>query len=264
MNAVWFPDDRVPDPAALALDRAARFGMSVFETVAVRNGNPLFFLEHLDRLKRASHELLGAFPKAALEASSKASSSLGGETGVLRIYATAGPGGPDSAVTSPGGFAIFESADVGSGPGSGVGLTLCAAPYSAAPGGWKTGNYWANIRALTEARRAGCGDAVLLSPCGEVVSTAIANLFASSGGRLLTPHRESGARDGVVREWVLAKTGAEETCLDPETLLAAEEIFVTNSRIGILSVARLDGRDIPGRALAEALSSSYRDEIFGG
>ena len=53
--------------------------------------------------------------------------------------------------------------------------------------------------------------------------------------RILTPSRASGCRAGVVREWVINRRKVEERRLRREDAVNADEIFLTNSWIGVLA-----------------------------
>lgn len=242
-------------------DRALRFGMSVFETVAIQHGRPLFLNEHLMRLAGASQQLLSVDASLFCEAA-KTLDLPAGESGVLRIYVTAGPGSLIEDCAHPHGFALFESSEVSSGPGHGLSLSIDRAPILPGPGGWKTGNYWPNLRALRSARRNGFDEAVMMNPVGEVVGCATGNLFCVIDGRLLTPSLASGARSGVIREWVIEHTGAEQTLVSMDELAHAEELFVTNSRLGIASIASLDGRTLPVTTHAGSLAAQYHEKIL--
>jgi branched-chain amino acid aminotransferase len=242
-------------------DRALRFGMSVFETVGVHCGRPLFFAEHLTRLQRAAGELLGVEATPFIDAA-RILPLPDGESGVLRVYVTAGPGGLTGDCTNPNGFALFETMEIFSGPGQGLMLSTDRAPVLPAPGGWKTGNYWSNLRALQSAQREGFDEAVVINTSGEVIGCATGNIFCGLDGRLVTPALSSGARDGVIREWVRNRTGAEETVLAIDDLDRAGEIFVTNSRVGIAMVRRLDGRAVPSTDHARHLAADYREQIL--
>jgi len=240
-------------------DRAFRFGMSVFETVAIHHGRPLFFEEHLMRLTKASKALLSVDASPFCQ-KAKTLAIPDCESGVLRVYVTAGEGSLIDDCTHPKGFALFETSEISS--GGGLSLRTDRAPVLPAPGGWKTGNYWSNLRALQCARREGFDEAVLMNPAGEVISCATGNLFCVINGRLMTPALSSGAREGVIREWVLAHSTAEETILSTDDLAQAEEIFVTNSRIGIATVTVLDGRTLTTTAQANPLAADYREKIL--
>ena len=87
-------------------DRGFRYGMSVFETLAVRRGKILFLREHLAALKAAC--TAAGFQAGQTEA---LSALEGLPDGMLRIYVTAG----DGTVAGPTGesrtFAFFEPAE---------------------------------------------------------------------------------------------------------------------------------------------------------
>jgi branched-subunit amino acid aminotransferase/4-amino-4-deoxychorismate lyase len=80
------------------------------------------------------------------------------------------------------------------------------------------------------------------------------------GENWMTPALECGARDGVVRSWALAQTGAEESLIESDQLQLATACFLTNSRYGVRGVAEIDGR--PLAHLAAPLQKIYLNEIF--
>ena len=241
-----------------AADRAFRFGMSVFETIAVCDGRALFWDEHLARLRTACAAAEFAEPEVS------GHPDLSGRTGMLRIYVTAGDGGPLLAADAPRVVALFEEAPL---PGReefsrGLRLVVSRAPVCPVLGGWKTGNYWPHVQALRSARAQGCDEAVLVNPQGAVLSAAMANLFVVTGDRFLTPPRVFGARDGVVAAWVRDHVPVEVAPLTVESLLSATECFVTNSRLGVFPVVDIEGRVLPARAAGDWLASLYREEVL--
>jgi branched-subunit amino acid aminotransferase/4-amino-4-deoxychorismate lyase len=245
-----------PGAAVPVTDRGFRYGMSVFETFAVRAGRVLFRDEHVDRLRRAcaaAEFLTPAIP---------AFPDLDGRTGMLRLYVTAGDGGPAQAADAGRVFALFDDAEMPGATGPGLRLTISRAPVPSVLGGWKTGNYWAHVQAWAEARRQGFDEAVVCNLQGAVMSAAMGNLFVLQGDRVLTPVLESGARDGVVRSWVAGRVPVEETQITVEDVVSAEEVFVTNSRLGVFPVAEIDGCRLPSRAAGDGLADLYREEIL--
>lgn len=243
-------------------DRAIRFGMSVFETIAIHHGNPLFLDAHMDRLSRAAAGLMDVSIDAlCAEARQVVQECVPEASGVVRVYVCAGEGGPLDPVDTPGGFVIAEECEVLAGPGGGLRAVIDAAPCVPAPGGWKTGNYWQNIRALRAAHATGFSDAVLTGPDGSVISFAMGNLFALSGNRWLTPPPACGARQGVVRGWVLENFPCEESPLTTDDLRSAESVFMTNSRTGISWVSELDGRPLTPGPIPDFAARYARDVL---
>jgi branched-chain amino acid aminotransferase len=117
----------------------------------------------------------------------------------------------------------------------------------------KTIGYLDNIFAAREAAEKNADDALLLNAAGKVACTTIANVFALSGGRLLTPPTTDGVLAGIVRGLILEAASAlgmeaSERSLMPSDLFAADEVFLTNS-VRLVSRARsLDEKPLGGRA----------------
>ena len=243
----WGPCENLP-----LGDRGFRYGMSVFETIALREGKPLMLEEHLERLERAVANCGGEF--ATLPAFDF--SQLG--TGLLRFYLTAGEGGPEAPFAGDA-YALFDVAEVGWDLPA-LRVASSAAPYLPRPGGWKTGNYWQNLDALAAAKRHGCDEALVFNPAGMLVGAAMANVFLRIDGRWMTPALETGARDGAVRAWALKMMAVSEEILDAEALQRCAAAFLTNSRIGIRPIAELDGR--PLEVACAEIQRRYFNEIF--
>lgn len=255
-DGVFHPADGVP-----VSDRGFRYGMSVFETVAVRDGRRLFEREHLDALKRASQAAGFSVPVGLPEALQGLDPK---GDGMLRLYVTAGEGAPLAPAVCCGVYALYEPAAFPTDEeiGAGYRIGLCRAPIFPVLGGWKTGNYWPHVQALAGARQQGLDEAVLVNAQGEVVSAAMANLFVVVDGELRTPPLDSGARDGIVRNWVTRQLTVREVSVLPEDLERAEECFLTNSRLGVMPVREVEGRGLPGRKTGAHLAESYREKIL--
>ena len=237
-------------------DRGFRYGMSIFETIAVHRGRAVFPEAHLERLKRAAKELgwgridlPGIPPDCATE----------NKTGVVRIYVTAGVGQPgDSCCGST--YALFEDCEVGT-DFPPVRIALSLAPYLSRPGGWKTGNYWQNVDALAAARGSGVEDVLLFNPSGALVCASMANIFLEIEGAWKTPALETGARDGAIRAWVKGILPVEETLLEANDVARCTGCFLTNSRVGVRAVCEVDGRAI--KTDVSALQALYREQLLG-
>ncbi len=247
INGIWETASSVD-----LTDRGFRYGMSVFETVAVVDARPLLLSDHLDRLARASSDCGARLPAIPSFDFTQTSS------GLLRFYLTFGSGKPTAPFDGDL-YAIFEPTVVAWNLPDARVMT-CAAPYLSRPGGWKSGNYWQNIDALSTAENSDCDEALLFNPAGMLVSASMANVFLQIGEKWLTPALESGARDGAVRSWARAQTGAEETLIESDQLQLATACFLTNSRYGVRSVSELDGR--PLKNLVTSLQKNYLNEIF--
>ena len=123
---------------------------------------------------------------------------------------------------------------------------------------YKTLSYLNRIQAKREGGKSN-EERVMLNERGEIASVAMANLFWVRGGKLRTPARECGCRAGTVRRWVLERGGerVEEGKWKLEEIEAAEEIFLTNARIGIKLAGSWRGRKMAGLGLAGKLAEAF-------
>lgn len=137
--------------------------------------------------------------------------------------------------------------------------------------GHKTSNYLSRFAALREATRRGAGEALWFNVHNFLQSGSVTNVLLVKDGALHTPPTNDDLRDervtaatlypkgnvlpGVTRGVVFelaADAGIEvvRRGLTIEDLLDADEVFVTNSSMGVMPVCRIErkaiGQDKPG------------------
>lgn len=232
-------------------DRGFRYGMSVFESLRVTAGEAEFFEQHAARLVQACAEREMALDEAALP---RVASLFAGQSGFARIYVTAGDGGPVAAADSPRLFVFIEDR-LPQAVDDAWEIGLHDESYHAPFGGLKTANYWFNCDAFAQARRRRFDEALLFNDRAELVSACMANVFLVRDDRISTPPRSSGARAGVIREWVIGRRKVEERRLRREDVVNADEIFLTSSWIGVLPVATVEGRPLGARSIGPKLAA---------
>ena len=234
-------------------DRGFRYGMSVFESLRITQGRAEFFEPHFARLIQACVDRDFAVEESALRAAAPLfeESQL---SGFARIYVTGGDGPPSAPATQPRVLVFLESRTP---PDPEDPMEIGLHDESCHPlfGGLKTANYWFNADALTQARRRGLNETLLFNDHAELVSATMANVFLVIGDDLHTPRRSSGSRSGVIREWVINRRKVQERRLRREDVLAADEIFLTNSWIGVHPVATVEGRPLGPRRVGPRLAA---------
>lgn len=110
----------------------------------------------------------------------------------------------------------------------------------------KTNNKLINVLASIHAKENGQQNSLLLNDKNRVVEATNANIFWIENNTLKTPPLNEGCLDGVIRkvllqfqnEWEVA-----EEILNIDTLLGAEEVFLTNSIVGLQPVTYLKERN---------------------
>lgn len=241
-------------------DRGFRHGMALFESMAVRGGAIESWPQHRQRILTACAERDFPMPEAAV-ATVEAVFQSAGASGFARIYVTAGDGGPTAPITDARVFLFIEPRDPES--DDCWSLTFHDDFYRPMFGGLKTANYWFNTDALAQARSREFDEALLCNDFGELVSACCANIFIVKDERILTPSRKSGCRAGVVREWVINRRKVEERRLRREDATTADEIFLTNSWLGVMPVATLEGRPLGPRSIGMKLAAEFAQRREG-
>ena len=157
-------------------------------------------------------------------------------------------------------------------------------PYDLAAG-HKTLNYFSRLVALREANRRGAGEALWFNVHNYVESGSITNAFVVKDKRVMTPptpadlhdtavvskvpYPKSAAVPGVTRAVVmdLAKELGIEAApgaINVNQLLDADEVFLTNSVMGVMPVCRIEGKaigdDKPG-PVTRRLAGAYAEIV---
>ena len=203
-SAIWNGSEFVPCGGIPVSDRGFRYGMALFESLAIREGQVEFLNAHLTRLDAACRQCRWPVDPVALSRAGQWLEKLTNPA-FARIYVTAGEGGPAAPVTAPRILLFAEPRSAAS--MLPVRLRLHPEPFLPLLGGLKTANYWANAEALRLALAAGYDEALLVNLRGELISACMANVFVELDGQWVTPPVSSGARAGVVREWVMEPIG---------------------------------------------------------
>jgi branched-subunit amino acid aminotransferase/4-amino-4-deoxychorismate lyase len=244
-----------------ATDRGFRYGMSVFESFPVRGGAGIFLKEHLARLRSACDTTGFAVPQEALAGCEAVLKESG--DGFARIYVTAGDGPVTAPCDACRVIVLVERREPA--PGRvyhrGYDLAVHAGGHVPVFDGLKTGNYWANLRAFREGVAAQHNETLLFTPAGHLISACMANGFLVKDGHVKTPDSSTGARPGVLREWVMRRVETTEALLTRADVATADEIFLTSSWLGIMPAASIEGRLLGKRNVGAALLSAYRKEI---
>ncbi|MGH8809645.1 MAG: aminotransferase class IV, partial [Noviherbaspirillum sp.] len=128
-----------------------------------------------------------------------------------------------------------------------------------------------NVLLRERAKRAdGSAEAILIRN-GRVTEGAASNVFIVQGGRVRTPPKDNSLLPGITRDLVveLLRDGGI-ACLEEKIsrreLVAADEIWITSSMMGIAPVTRLDGRSVgsgtPGAVWrrADAFYQAYKSQ----
>jgi len=265
-------DGRVLPAAEAAIpidDRSFLYGDGLFETALIRDGFPVFWEEHLLRLRKGAG-LLG-FPDVDLGPILPAARHLarlnGHLSGVLKVHLSRGSGPrgySPSGARKPRLLVATSALPDSAREPKPLSVTIARHPlFSGDPlGPIKSANKLGHILARAEAERGGFCDAILLNELGQAVEGTSANLIVCLGGALVTPPLASGCLEGVTRG-VLLKRGVHhgaalaEATLTAEELRKAEGLAFCSSVAGVAPITQFEGRPLGGMALFAPLRAAW-------
>jgi 4-amino-4-deoxychorismate lyase len=235
-----------------AYDRGFHYGDGLFETIKVRNGEPCLWQAHIARLTQGCERLAIAAPSEQLLQAEAKSLCQSATAGVLKIIVTRGTGGrgyapPDDAVSTRALF-LYPLPEY---PErlwrEGVNVAICRTPLCSNPllAGVKHLNRLEQILAKLELADRDVEEGLMTDSHQHVIEGIMSNVFYCKNNRLVTPSVENAGVQGVMRRTVLklaqdSGLANDIRVVEKEDLLLADEVFLTNSVIGIWPVKKID------------------------
>lgn len=265
-NGTFIPHEQ----ATVAInDGAALFGDTLFETLKARKQRILLQWQHLDRMEHSARLIDFPFDRSRIErALQQLSESLSAPTSRIRLSLSRGCfnglGWPDMA---EGQFLISaEPYEEPSSQDRESGVSCISAPNQRVNPlnhlpQLKRGNYADCLYAVNHARQQGAREALFFDADDTCLEGATSNIFALIDDRLITPQPGTLVLDGIMRRQLIdcaAELGilVVERALPRSELLAAAEVFLSNSLIDILPVHSIDGQPIRrGRCYQQLLET---------
>lgn len=209
----------------------------LIETIRSRQGRVLWLAWHLERLQGAVRALGLSEPAADLAELIRI--AAGAADRVVRLELRAGH---------------VEVATRDANPARAV--RICVSTQVHQPYPHKTTRREQFGRALAEARRRGCDDALLLTPEGYVAEGTAWNVFWWDDGALCTPPEELGILPGVGRRRVLELVPVRQE-RKPLAALEGRSLFLVNAVRGIVPIRALDGLPVPPDPRTDELSQTF-------
>lgn len=241
------------------LDRGFLYGDGVFETLKARGGNIFHLGQHVNRLRRGA-EKLGIkcpFQEDEIEEILKRLLMKNGlKNAWIKIILTRGSAKgrlfPEGRIKPT---FFITAGEFGGYPermykgGITVGISRYRINSASVTAGIKSLNYLNNVMAKIEAEEAGVDDALILNEKEMVVSATASNIFGVKNGVIYTPGEKSGTLPGITRQEVIKlarkldiKVVEKEFGL--RELQKMEEVFLTNTLMGVMPVVRVGERQL--------------------
>jgi 4-amino-4-deoxychorismate lyase len=245
-------------------DRGLAYGHGVFETIRLSKGKLVLWDEHMARMllgckrlgidvpKRLSAELIDDVRRLCMQDAE----------GVIKIIITAGSGGRGYAAPLLTGsqrvVTLFPLPVYPADRSEGVNVITCnyRLPCNTQLAGIKHLNRLDQVLARAEWQDANIAEGIVCDNKDNVVEGTMSNLFAVKGGVLLTPVLEQAGVKGIMRDFILQNADAmglesREVSLTVEEFKQVDELFLTNSVIGLWPIKQWDDQRYSKGAITE-------------
>jgi len=286
MSYIWHDGKLVPKDEAMisVFDHGLLYGDGCFEGIRAYGGRILKLKTHLARMfeSAALIHLKPAYDLEEIEDAIRATVDANGiRDGYIRLVFTRGVGTlglhPFRCPT-PGTFIIADRIQLYPEELYEEGMKVVVAkrpriPIECLDPRIKSLNYLNNILAKVEAIEAGVLEAIMLNTEGQVAECTGDNIFAVKGDRIFTPSTSTGILHGVTRRFVMREIApacgfeVEEDVFGIETLLEADEVFLTGTAAEVIGVSRIDDSVIGTGRMGEVtrrLVAEFRRRIAEG
>ena len=243
-------------------DRGLLYGDGVFRTLRATQGKAQHWPLHYQKLQHDCAALGIVCPDATLLSAELNDLLAQHPDGVVKLIVTRGEGArgyAPPACTKP--THLWDVAPLPDYPADwashGIKARVCQLRLSQQPrlAGIKHLNRLENVLAAAELNDADIAEGILLDISGNVIEGTRSNLFMVQDGTLRTPNLSHCGVAGIQRERVMqwADTHNVPCRVEPfglEELLAADEVFLVNSVIGLWPVRELQERNWSRHPLA--------------
>lgn len=126
----------------------------------------------------------------------------------------------------------------------------------------KTLNYLDNLLEREKALEQGFQEVLFLNSREKIAECSVSNIFIIKDKKLYTPSLSCGILDGILRQWINKNFLCEEVENGIDFIKNADEIFLTNSIMGIMKVSEIEAMGTFGNhAFTNEISEKYRDYL---
>ncbi len=249
----WYGIDGTPAEVD-GQDRGFQYGDGLFETIAVRGGEPRLWSRHVERLSSGCERLGldGPAKEALRDLIDKllANTRIDGHYCIAKVVVTAADQGrgygrttPSPAVTRAALFAATPLKHAQYEDGVEIDTCQTRLAVGSAHAGLKTLNRLEQVLGRSEIRSTGAFEGLMLDADDRLICGTMSNVFLVRNKQVYTPALERCGVAGVMRAEVLEQCANHDVPVDvrdlvPDDLRCADEVFLSNSQFGVLPVSR--------------------------
>ncbi|WP_186842424.1 aminotransferase class IV [Acetobacterium fimetarium] len=256
----------ITEECLVPLDQGLLYGYGVFETINVSSGKLVFFQEHMERLKSSAALLgleFGQTSEQLMVDCEKLIEKNQIDKGGLRVTLSKSEKKNAIIITAREnhyGDEVFKQ-------GVSIGVSDYARNEQSLLVAIKSNNYLENLLILNDSKKRGFNEAVFFNTKGYLAEGTMSNIFLIRDQKVYTPAQDSGILPGIVRDKVITllkkhKIPVAEGYYTRETLMNADEIFITNSLMEIMPVKQLENLkfQVTSESFTNYLKNLYKKE----
>lgn len=124
----------------------------------------------------------------------------------------------------------------------------------------KSLNYGDNIIEKRLAAQKGYDEPIFLNSKGQLTEGAVSNIFFIKDDVIFTPDLSCGMLNGTIRKYIIDKYEVVEKVIYPEEIIDFDEMFLSNSLMGIMPVRSFEGHKFKTREKCDYILKRYLDE----
>ena len=251
-------------------DRGLHYGDGLFETIEVVLGQPVFLRLHLARLKTGCQTLKIPYPDEDLLLDELKQVSTDCEQGVIKLMLTRGSGGrgyrQPELLNPTRIIALHPFPDYPEHyKTQGIQARFCSTRLGLNPllAGLKHNNRLEQVLARAEWQDE-FQEGLMLNLDEHVIEGTMSNLFVIKEHGVYTPQINVSGVKGVMRQIIINiaeqnNIPLQEALLTKDFVLQADELFVSNSVIGIWPIRSLENSAYPVGLLTKKISAALMD-----
>lgn len=252
-------------------DRGFQYGDGLFETIEVVNETPVFLNQHIQRLITGCQRLLIPAPDVKTLKKEAFQLSKGSTHAVLKLVVTRGSGGrgyrqPDVIKTTR----LFSLHPYPDYPDSfqeqGINVRFCHARLGLNPrlAGIKHMNRLEQVLARSEWNTSDIQEGLMLNMNDQVIEGTMSNVFFVKDNCLYTPEITQSGVKGILRDIIIQLANTHQIPVVEKMISEAEayntdELFVSNSIIGIWPVKQIEDKQYKVGSLTRKLQAMFLD-----
>jgi 4-amino-4-deoxychorismate lyase len=242
-------NDHITEEEVIHLDSGFFFGLGVFETILVKNNQPILLKEHLDRLN-AGLKILNINKYIEEEYTRDQIKRISTENCAIKITVS------DKNTLFSKREIIYQKEDYQKG------FSLKISNIRRNPRSHityiKSTNYIDNMLEKQKATEEGFHEVVFLNNENEITEGSMTNLFFVKENKIYTPLIECGLLAGVLRSWIINNYEVIQGHYTLEEVKKSDGVFVTNSLVGIMKVVQIEDAQVNTSAIVNEIQIEYR------